>query len=143
MPARATAAGWPVDRATKPRKRSGSVLIEGAAGPESLISEVIAFPADAEVIKRLVTAWGGQVVDQLNVDTDFLVIGKVPAQQRLISFTHAALAELLAECRVNRFAACDDHQPGGAKIEPMNQRAARKKLHQPMMHRIEVLRIFA
>jgi esterase/lipase len=33
---------------------------------------------DADVIKRLVTAWGGRVTDQLNVDTDFVVMGKVP-----------------------------------------------------------------
>jgi hypothetical protein len=34
--------------------------------------------ADADVIKRLVTQWGGKVTDKLNADTDFLVIGKVP-----------------------------------------------------------------
>ena len=33
---------------------------------------------DADVIKRLVTQWGGRVADTLTVDTDFLVIGKVP-----------------------------------------------------------------
>ena len=33
---------------------------------------------DADVIKRLVTRWGGKVVDKLNADTDFLVIGKLP-----------------------------------------------------------------
>ena len=37
-----------------------------------------ATPQDAEVIKRLVTRWGGHVVSVLNADTDFLVIGKVP-----------------------------------------------------------------
>ncbi|HEX8340861.1 MAG TPA: hypothetical protein VF624_08130 [Tepidisphaeraceae bacterium] len=35
-------------------------------------------PSDADVIKRLVTQWGGVVQDKLTVDTDFLVIGKVP-----------------------------------------------------------------
>jgi len=34
--------------------------------------------ADADVIKRLVTQWGGKITDKLNADTDFLVIGKVP-----------------------------------------------------------------
>lgn len=34
--------------------------------------------ADADVIKRLVTRWGGKIVTTLNADTDFLVIGKVP-----------------------------------------------------------------
>jgi hypothetical protein len=37
-------------------------------------------PADAEVIKRLVTQWGGQVqpAPQLDTDTDFLVLGTEP-----------------------------------------------------------------
>ena len=34
--------------------------------------------ADADVIKRLVTQWGGKVTDKLNADTDFLVVGKLP-----------------------------------------------------------------
>jgi hypothetical protein len=33
---------------------------------------------DADVIKRLVTAWGGNVTDQVDVNTDFVVMGKVP-----------------------------------------------------------------
>ena len=37
-----------------------------------------ATPSDADVIKRLVTQWGGNVVDKMTVDVDFLVIGKVP-----------------------------------------------------------------
>jgi hypothetical protein len=35
-------------------------------------------PADAEVIKRLVTQWGGKLTDQLDVDTDFVVLGAEP-----------------------------------------------------------------
>jgi hypothetical protein len=35
-------------------------------------------PADAEVIKRLVTQWGGKLIDQINVDTDFVVLGAEP-----------------------------------------------------------------
>jgi hypothetical protein len=38
----------------------------------------IATAADGEVIKRLVTQWGGEVVDEINVDTDFVVMGKEP-----------------------------------------------------------------
>ena len=34
--------------------------------------------ADGEVLKRLVTQWGSNVQDQVNVDTDFLVLGKEP-----------------------------------------------------------------
>lgn len=33
---------------------------------------------DADVIKRLVTAWGANVTDKLDVNTDFVVMGKVP-----------------------------------------------------------------
>lgn len=33
---------------------------------------------DAEVVKRLITQWGGQVVDLINVDTDFVVLGREP-----------------------------------------------------------------
>jgi hypothetical protein len=33
---------------------------------------------DADVIKRLVTQWGGKLTDQVNVDTDFLVLGSEP-----------------------------------------------------------------
>ncbi|HEY1628430.1 MAG TPA: hypothetical protein VGF52_01150 [Tepidisphaeraceae bacterium] len=37
-----------------------------------------ATPKDADVIKRLITQWGGNVVGQINVDTDFVVLGKEP-----------------------------------------------------------------
>jgi hypothetical protein len=33
---------------------------------------------DAEIIKRLITQWGGQIVDEINVDTDFVVLGAEP-----------------------------------------------------------------
>lgn len=33
---------------------------------------------DGEVIKRLITQWGGQVVPDINVDTDFVVLGAEP-----------------------------------------------------------------
>ena len=35
-------------------------------------------PADTDVIKRLVTQWGGKIVPKIDANTDFLVIGKVP-----------------------------------------------------------------
>jgi hypothetical protein len=35
-------------------------------------------PGDADIIKRLITQWGGNVVSQINVDTDFVVLGKEP-----------------------------------------------------------------
>lgn len=33
---------------------------------------------DAEVIKRLVTQWGGQLMDRVTVDTDFVILGPEP-----------------------------------------------------------------
>jgi hypothetical protein len=38
----------------------------------------VARPQDAEVIKRLITQWGGNVTTELNVNTDFVVLGKEP-----------------------------------------------------------------
>lgn len=35
-------------------------------------------PADAEVVKRLVTQWGGKLMNGVTVDTDFVVMGKEP-----------------------------------------------------------------
>jgi len=39
---------------------------------------------DTGIVKRLVTQWGGNLTDQINVDTDFVVLGKEP---ELPSFT--------------------------------------------------------
>lgn len=38
----------------------------------------VATDQEAEIIKRLVTQWGGQVVDKIDVDTDFVVLGAEP-----------------------------------------------------------------
>lgn len=35
-------------------------------------------PNDAEVIKRLITQWGGEVVNEVNVNTDFVIMGVEP-----------------------------------------------------------------
>jgi len=37
-----------------------------------------ASPTDAEIIKRLITQWGGRIQNQVDVDTDFVVMGKDP-----------------------------------------------------------------
>ena len=37
-----------------------------------------ATPQEADVVRRLVTQWGGQLMDRVNVDTDFVVLGKEP-----------------------------------------------------------------
>ncbi len=38
----------------------------------------VATDKDTDVMKRLVTQWGSNVMDQVNVDTDFVVLGKEP-----------------------------------------------------------------
>lgn len=35
-------------------------------------------PSDAEIVKRLITQWGGKLQDTINVDTDFVVMGVEP-----------------------------------------------------------------
>lgn len=37
-----------------------------------------ATPQEAEVVKRLIAQWGGIVTDELNIDTDFIIMGKEP-----------------------------------------------------------------
>ena len=38
----------------------------------------VATDQDAEVVKRLITQWGGNLMDKVNVDTDFVVPAKEP-----------------------------------------------------------------
>ena len=38
----------------------------------------VATAQESEIVKKLITQWGGKLVDQINVDTDFLVIGHEP-----------------------------------------------------------------
>lgn len=42
-----------------------------------------ASPGDIDVLRRLVTQWGGKVSDTISVDTDFLVLGADPKVQAL------------------------------------------------------------
>ena len=72
-----------------------------------------------------------------------LVFRQVAAQQRRIDLAHRALAELLAQQGVNALVAGDHHQAGGAEVQAVHQGAARKALYQPVMHGVEVARIFA
>lgn len=37
-----------------------------------------ATPQEADTIKRLISQWGGKLIDQVNVDTDFVILGKEP-----------------------------------------------------------------
>jgi hypothetical protein len=38
----------------------------------------VTVPGDADVVKSLVTRWGGKTTDQINANTDFVVLGKEP-----------------------------------------------------------------
>jgi hypothetical protein len=49
-----------------------------------------ATPAEADVVRRLVTQWGGKLMDRVNVDTDFVVLGQEPV---LPSFTREELQD--------------------------------------------------
>ncbi len=57
--------------------------------------------------------------------------------------SHRARAELLAERRVNGFVTRHNHQPGGAKIQPVHQCAAGEDRHQAIVYRVQVLGVFA
>ncbi len=70
-----------------------------------------------------------------------VVIGQMAAEQGGVDLADAALAELLAEGGIDRLVTGNHHQPGGAEIQAMHQGAAGKRLYQPVMHGIEVLRI--
>jgi hypothetical protein len=50
----------------------------------------VATPQEGDVIRRLVTQWGGKLMDQVNVDTDFVVLGKEPV---LPTFTKEELQD--------------------------------------------------
>ncbi|MNM93085.1 hypothetical protein D3C81_1054500 [compost metagenome] len=66
----------------------------------------------------------------------------MPAQQRSVNLGHATLAKLLAQRRIDSPIAGHHHQPGRAEIQAVHEGAARENLHQSIMHRVEILRIF-
>jgi hypothetical protein len=39
----------------------------------------VATEGEAEVVKNLITRWGGRISDKINIDTDFVVFGKEPS----------------------------------------------------------------
>jgi hypothetical protein len=59
-------------------------------------------PADTEIIKRLVTQFGGKLIDKVGVDTDFVVLGKepelpvIPPEEKLDPFQQKRLADAQA-----------------------------------------------
>jgi exonuclease VII small subunit len=50
----------------------------------------VATAAEADVVRRLITQWGGNLMDKVNVDTDFVVLGKEPV---LPTFTREELQD--------------------------------------------------
>jgi hypothetical protein len=57
-------------------------------------------PQDGETVKRLITQWGGKLQTDVNVDTDFLILGKepeVPAAEENEDPTHIAQREAAAK----------------------------------------------
>ncbi len=65
------------------------------------------------------------------------------AQQGAVGLAHRALAELAAEQGVDGLVPGHQHDPRGAKIEAMDQGATGIILYQPVVHRVEVLRVLA
>jgi hypothetical protein len=54
---------------------------------------------DAETVKRLVTQWGGNIVDEINVDTDFVVLGIEPT---IPEFTREELTDPVNKARYDQ-----------------------------------------
>jgi hypothetical protein len=55
--------------------------------------------ADTAIIQRLVTQWGGKLSDQVNVDTDFVVLG---AEPQLSNFTKEELDQPLNAAKAEK-----------------------------------------
>ncbi len=77
---------------------------------------------DAEVIKRLITQWGGKLEDKVDVDTDFVILGAEPV---VPSF---AKDDITAENQKK----IDDAQARLAKYQEIEAQA--KDLHIPIMN---------
>ncbi|HTL28598.1 MAG TPA: hypothetical protein VL282_05240 [Tepidisphaeraceae bacterium] len=80
-------------------------------------------PQDAEVIKRLISQWGGTVTDKINVNTDFVVLGKEPI---VPEYTKEQLADPLMSAAYNK--AVEDQQKYQAVVDQA------KALHIPILN---------
>jgi hypothetical protein len=78
---------------------------------------------DADIIKRLITQWGGQVADHVNVNTDFVVLGEEP---QVPQYTSEELSDPINQQR--RVAAERDQQ------EYQTIRNAAVELHIPILN---------
>src|SRR5260370_39791496 len=47
-------------------------------GDFDLSNSEIASPTDIDIVKRLINQWGGNVVDHIDINTDFVVLGNEP-----------------------------------------------------------------
>jgi hypothetical protein len=78
---------------------------------------------DAEVVKRLISQWGARVVDQVNADTDFVVLG---AEPELPVFTAADLKDPINRKKL------DDAQAALNAYQAVKQSAV--DLHIPVLN---------
>jgi hypothetical protein len=78
---------------------------------------------DAEVVKRLITQWGARVVDKVNADTDFVVLG---AEPELPVFTAADLKDPINRKKL------DDAQAALNAYQAVKQSAV--DLHIPVLN---------
>ena len=78
---------------------------------------------EADVIRRLVTQWGGQLMDKVNVDTDFVVLGAEPV---LPTFTREDLQDPFNAKRLA------DAQAAMEAYDQVRNRA--RDLHIPIMN---------
>jgi hypothetical protein len=65
----------------------------------------VATAQDAEVIRRLVTQWGGRLTDRINVDTDFVVLGAEPV---IPTFTRDELQDPINQAKFDQARAESD-----------------------------------
>lgn len=98
------------------RQQSGSILQQGdiianlvydrntryrfmVYGKFDLDNNDVATAADAEVIRRLITQWGSRLVNEVSVNTDFVVLG---AEPELPEFTSEELRDPLNFARMEQ-----------------------------------------
>jgi hypothetical protein len=82
-----------------------------------------ATPQETDVVRRLVTQWGGQLMDRVNVDTDFVVLGAEPV---LPTFTREDLQDPFNQKRLA------DAQAALEAYDQVRNRA--RDLHIPIMN---------
>ena len=82
-----------------------------------------ATPQEADIVRRLVTQWGGQLMDKVNVDTDFVVLGAEPT---LPTFTREDLQDPFNQKRLA------DAQAALEAYDQVRNRA--RDLHIPIMN---------